>query len=125
MYEPTVVIADDVPIMQQLLANSIRRLGFTRIVPCANAQEVEAACAAGRIDLAFLDIQMPDKDGLAVLQELLAAQPDAYVIMVSGQGTLNTIQRAVALGARGFIMKPYSAAKIQDAVGRFRAEQAS
>jgi two-component system chemotaxis response regulator CheY len=123
MNEPTILIADDVPIMQQLLANSIRQLGFSRIVSCSNAREVEAAVAAGPIDLAFLDIQMPDKDGLAVLQELLAARPEAYVIMVSGQGTLNTIQRAVALGARGFIMKPYSAAKIRDAVGRFRAEQ--
>lgn len=123
MTEPTVLIADDVAIMQQLLANSIRQLGFSRIVACSNAREVEAAYAAGPIDLAFLDIQMPDKDGLAVLQELLAAQPGAYVIMVSGQGTLNTIQRAVALGARGFIMKPYSAAKIKDAVERFRTEQ--
>lgn len=119
----TVLIADDVVIMQKLLANTVRELGFTDIVACTSAAEVEAAYQAGPIDLAFLDIQMPGKDGLAILQELLAAQPRAFVVMVSGQGTLDTMQRALALGARGFVVKPYTTARLRDMVAKFHKER--
>ena len=123
MTDAVILIADDVQIMQRLLASAVQKLGFTRIITCSTASEVEAAYGAGNIDLAFLDIQMPDKDGLVLLQELLAAQPRAHVVMVSGQGSTQTIQRALALGARGFMVKPYTSAKIKDAIARFHERQ--
>ena len=120
MSEPTVLVADDVVVMQRLLAHAVKDLGFSDIVTCASSDEVEAAYRSRRIDLAFLDIQMPEKDGLTVLQEFLKDQPQAFVVMVSGQRTLDTIQKAQALGAKGFLVKPYTTAKIVDVVEKFR-----
>ncbi|MHC5011035.1 MAG: sigma-54-dependent transcriptional regulator [Planctomycetota bacterium] len=58
------------------------------------------------IDLTFLDIKMPGKDGLEVLSEIVAARPDAVVVMISGHGTIDTALEATRRGAFDFIEKP-------------------
>ena len=58
------------------------------------------------IDLTFLDIKMPGKDGLEVLAEVRERRPDALVVMISGHGTIDTAVEATRRGAFDFIEKP-------------------
>jgi DNA-binding NtrC family response regulator len=60
----------------------------------------------GEIDLTFLDIKMPGRDGLEILSEIVAMRPDAVVVMVSGHGTIETAIEATKRGAFDFIEKP-------------------
>ncbi|MDQ7032773.1 MAG: sigma-54 dependent transcriptional regulator [Desulfonauticus sp.] len=65
-----------------------------------------------QVDLVFLDIWLPQKDGLEVLQEMRKQKPELPVVMISGHGTIETAVRAIKLGAYDFIEKPLSLEKI-------------
>jgi DNA-binding response OmpR family regulator len=58
-------------------------------------------------DLVFLDIHLPDANGLDLLQEIRRISPDTKVVILSSDGSENNIRRAHAAGAMWFIEKPY------------------
>jgi two-component system nitrogen regulation response regulator NtrX len=66
----------------------------------------------GAPDLVLLDIAMPGRDGIDVLEELRRVAPDLPVVMMSGHGTIETAVRATQLGAWDFIEKPLSVEKL-------------
>lgn len=66
------------------------------------------ACAP---DVLFLDIGLPDMDGLAVLERIFALDPDAYVVMCSGHSDVYNVTKAMDLGAKGFLSKPFDKEK--------------
>lgn len=63
-------------------------------------------------DVVFLDIGLPDISGHDVLTKILAIDPTAYVVMLSANSTRPDIMRAMQLGAKGFIGKPFSKSKL-------------
>ena len=63
-------------------------------------------------DLIFSDVVMPDKDGIALLEEMRTAGVTTPVIMISGQATLDMAVRATKLGALDFLEKPLSTEKL-------------
>lgn len=62
---------------------------------------------AGRVDLVLLDILMPEVDGLEILQELKALEPDLPVIMMTAVKTVRTTVAAMKLGASDYVTKPF------------------
>jgi DNA-binding NtrC family response regulator len=64
------------------------------------------------IDLVLLDVVMPELDGLEVLRRIRAAHPDVFVIMMSGNATIETAVQATKGGALDFIEKPLSSDKL-------------
>jgi two-component system nitrogen regulation response regulator NtrX len=64
------------------------------------------------VDLVFLDIWLPDMDGLCVLDVLSARFPSVPVLMISGHGTIETAVSAIKKGAHDFIEKPLSLEKV-------------
>jgi two-component system, chemotaxis family, chemotaxis protein CheY len=69
-------------------------------------------------DLMTLDITMPDKDGLAALAEIVAADPSARVVMCSALGQESKVLEAIKLGAKDFVVKPFQPARVIEAVGK-------
>lgn len=63
-------------------------------------------------DVVFLDIGLPDISGHEVLQKILVIDPTAYVVMLSANSTRSDIMRAMQIGAKGFIGKPFSKSKL-------------
>ncbi len=74
------------------------------------ARDGEAGLAALAADpgleLAFLDIKMPGRDGMEILEEMHRLRPDLSVVMISGHGTIETALEATRKGAQDFIEKP-------------------
>ena len=68
------------------------------------------------VDLVTLDITMPDMDGLACLEELLAFDKKTKVVMVSAVGKEEKVKKALLLGAKNFIVKPLDRKKIIDRI---------
>lgn len=80
----------------------------------ADAQVLQAADGAKAmamldehpdVDLVLLDLDMPDRDGLSILDEVAVRHPTVGVVMLSGNHDSETIQQALARGAQGFIPK--------------------
>jgi len=69
--------------------------------------------------LVFLDIDMPGADGLSALKEIRSLDPQAYVVIVSGHGSLPKVQEALALGVAGFVVKPFSSKRIAEVLQKY------
>lgn len=118
--DSTVLVADDAPLMQRLLASYLRDLGLVNIDFVDSGDGVVDAIRLKHYDLAFIDIEMPTLGGLEALPEVLAASPDTRVVMVSAQGTLANVKNAIEKGAHGFLVKPFTKEKLEQAVVRAR-----
>ena len=67
-------------------------------------------------DLVFMDIVMPEKDGNAALSEIREFDKDATIIIVSSVGTQEQLQKAIQLGAKDFIQKPFEKNQIKEII---------
>ncbi len=63
-----------------------------------------------------MDITMPEKDGLAALKEILQVNPEAKVIMCSAMGQQAMVIDAIQAGAKDFIVKPFQAERVIEAI---------
>ena len=106
-----VLVVDDDPDTRESLAMLLRLEGHEAV---AAADGHKAILAAFREcpDVVLLDIAMPGRDGMSVLEESRKGWPDVPVVMMSGHGTIETAVRATRLGAFDFIEKPLSAEKL-------------
>lgn len=106
---PKVLVVDDSGFVRQQVGRVLRGAGF-EIVEAADGDQALAAFAA-HPDLALVicDVNMPNRSGLEVL-EVLAVEsgaPKVPVVMLTTEGQHELIVRAKALGAKGWIVKPF------------------
>jgi len=120
--KPTsVFIVDDEPLMQALLVKVISNYHCQVMSKFSSGKEVINAFKSGRIpEITFLDIEMPECDGLEVLKFIKDNKVDTFVVMVSAHGTLENVKMCMESGADGFIVKPYSDKKVQQIVNKYR-----
>ena len=102
---PTVLIADDEPAIRRTL-REILEFEEYGVEEAADGDEALEKARAGGVDLVLLDIKMPKRDGMEVLQALHAAESTVPVVMISGHGTVETAVEATQLGAVDFLEKP-------------------
>ena len=104
------VIEDDEPVVA-LLRQILERLCYGVLFARTGKEAVELARTFdGRIDLALLDIKLPDMDGGRVYPLIMEARPDLKVIVCSGYSIHGPAQDILDAGAEGFIQKPFSIA---------------
>ncbi len=75
-------------------------------------------------DVLFLDIGLPDINGHDVLKKIFQIDPSAYVVMFSGNGDRDNIMKAIELGAKGFVAKPFTKDKIHQYIDKSPFTQA-
>lgn len=78
------------------------------MIAAGDAHEAVADYMTHAPDIVFLDIGLPGLDGFAALHEIISIDPNAYIVMLSGNTNPENINRAMAEGARGFISKPFT-----------------
>ncbi len=102
-----ILIADDSGFMRRILKNILAKAGYTNIVEAENGEETVSVYRDEKPDLVLLDIVMKKKYGTESLKDIIGINPDAKVVMVSAVGQEKVIEEAMALGAKGFIVKPF------------------
>lgn len=112
------VIADDDNVTRHLLRTLLRQHNIEVVGEACNGKEALLKCAATIPDILFLDINMQEMDGFETLQSARQAMPNLAVIMISSDSTADNVQKAHASGADGFIVKPFTPARVMDAVAR-------
>lgn len=118
---PTVMVADDISMMGELLRTMLRQARCQVVASATNGDEAVRAYHRHQPDMVFLDINMPGKNGFEVLQAIMGNNPAAHVVMVSVESSVDHVRKAMDLGAKSFLVKPVSASKVQQLVSSFRA----
>jgi len=113
-----VLVVDDAAFMRKMVSDALVKAGHEVIAEATNGQEAVDQFLAHKPDLATLDITMPEKDGLAALAEIMSLNPEARVIMCSALGQESKVMESIKLGARDFVVKPFKADRVQEAVAK-------
>ncbi|MCI0521235.1 MAG: response regulator transcription factor [Chloroflexi bacterium] len=117
----SILIIDDEANLRASLAMILQRAGY-RVSAAANAYQALDYLRAGAFDLAFLDIRMPEMDGMTLLPEIRKQYPNMPVLILTANATLETAIGAVRKGARDYLIKPVDPAKILARVQEIIAE---
>lgn len=118
----TALIVDDVAEMRSLLKTTLLKVGVRNVAEADSAHTALARYRESRSNIVFLDINMPGESGISLLEVLKAEDKFAYVVMVSGDSTVENVKTSIGLGARGFVVKPYTLAKIEEVVKRYQTK---
>ncbi len=88
------------------------------VTTSTGAEEAFKYMAKNPVDIAILDIKMPKTDGITALEEIKKRHPETKVILLTAYATLETLQKALKLGAFGYLMKPFNKDKLLDIVDK-------
>ena len=104
-----VLVVDDEDNIRESLEEILREEGYG-VASAASAADARVLIEDAPYDVVLLDIWLPDRDGLDVLQEIhqLPADTRPEVVIISGHGTIETAVKATKLGAYDFLEKPLS-----------------
>ena len=111
-----ILIGDDSILARKQLKDVLTSLGATRFVEAVNGNEAVEKFIAEKPDLIFLDIIMPIKDGISAVQEIIAEDAAAQIVIVSSVGTQHQLKAAIEAGAKDFVQKPINAEQIASIV---------
>jgi CheY-like chemotaxis protein len=114
----TAVIADDSGAVRLVVKGLLEESGVRVVQAVANGAEALNALRQHRPAMLCLDVNMPVMGGLEALEQARDIAPETAVVMVTGCADRNFVSRAVALGARGYILKPLRPAYVENFVRR-------
>jgi DNA-binding response OmpR family regulator len=107
----TILIIDDEPNLRRTLSVILQKAGY-QVTSAAGASEALQNLITGAYDLVFLDIRMPEMDGMTLLPKIKALYPEMPVLILTAHATLETAMLAVRQGASDYLLKPIDPGKI-------------
>ncbi len=114
-----ILIVDDAEAARESMTAILKKAGYD-VTEAADGEQALETLSAQSFDLAIVDIWMPRKNGLSMLQELRGQRSDIPVIIVSGGGPGAPLERSAALadiyGAAEVLFKPFENFELLDAV---------
>ena len=113
-----ILVVDDEPLLVKMISRCLLAKGYP-VTTANNGEEAFSYLAFIRFDLVLCDIHMADTDGFAVLSTCKALQPQTKVILCSGDTARETVNRAFACGADGFLAKPFLLDELLSQISRY------
>jgi DNA-binding NtrC family response regulator len=112
-----VLVVDDEPLIRWSIAEALTDCGYTVVeAGTGRAAIQETAGSSHPFGVIVLDLRLPDSDNLSLLARLHALAPNAQIILMTAHGTGEVAQEAHALGAFGFVSKPFEISAIASLV---------
>ena len=112
---PTLLLVEDTASLQVVYRSVLEAAGY-RVEVAPDGTSGLTAFRRLRPAAVLLDIMLPDRDGLTVMQEMLEEQPDARIIVITSNGSINKAVEAMRGGAQDFLVKPFDEARFLAAV---------
>jgi two-component system chemotaxis response regulator CheY len=103
----TVLLADDELFFRQVLGRMLRDNGYTVVAEASDGEEAVLKFRESAPALVFMDIYMPNMNGIEATRKIIAVNPAAKIVICSGTGYDDDIDAALKAGARGVIFKPF------------------
>ena len=119
-----ILIADDEVSIQRLLSFILRKFGHEILIAGDGAKALEIV-QKEKPELVFLDVMMPEKNGIEVCREIKSNPElkDVYIVMLTAKGEESDMKRMYEAGADEYIPKPFSPSKISEFVKNFEKKR--
>ena len=115
--ELTILVADDEGDIRDGAERILKRIGF-RVLKAARGDDAQKTVEALRPDIVLLDLKMPGRDGMEVLQFIQQMDPRILVVIITGYATVEAAIEAMKHGAYDFIPKPFEPDQLRIVVNR-------
>jgi DNA-binding NtrC family response regulator len=107
-----ILFADDEPSLREFMRTELPGLGHD-VTICPDGAAAIKTLEKGPFDLALLDIKMPNKTGIEVLEQIKKISPSTEVVLLTGYASVDTAMQAVRLGAFDYLTKPCKLAELE------------
>lgn len=107
-----VMVCDDSIFVRKKMRDILALLGVSNVIEAEDGQQAVDKYKTENPTLVFMDIIMPEKDGVEALSEIMAFDSGARVVMASSVGTQKNLKDAITAGAYDFLQKPIETADI-------------
>ncbi|MBQ6968496.1 MAG: response regulator [Lachnospiraceae bacterium] len=111
-----ILICDDAAFMRMMIKDILTKNGYNVAGEAENGAKAVEKYAEVKPDLVLMDITMPEMDGIQALKKIKSSDPAAMVIMCSAMGQQAMVIEAIQAGAKDFIVKPFQAERVLEAV---------
>ena len=111
-----ILICDDAAFMRMMIKDILTKNGYNIVGEAENGAKAVEKYAELKPDLVLMDITMPEMDGIEALKKIKAADANASIIMCSAMGQQAMVIEAIQSGAKDFIVKPFQADRVLEAV---------
>ena len=111
-----VLIVDDAAFMRMMIKDILEKNGYEIAGEAANGVIAVEMYNKEKPDVVTMDITMPDMDGIEAVKNIRANDPNAKIIMCSAMGQQSMVMDAIKAGAKDFIVKPFQADRVLEAV---------
>ncbi|EDS76741.1 response regulator [Clostridium massiliodielmoense] len=111
-----VLIVDDAAFMRMMIKDILEKNGFEVVGEASNGIKAVELYKSEKPDVVTMDITMPDMDGIEAVKEIKKIDPAAKIIMCSAMGQQTMVMDAIKSGAKDFIVKPFQADRVLEAV---------
>ena len=111
-----IMICDDAAFMRMMIKDILTKNGYEIAAEAENGAVAVETYPDAKPDLVLMDITMPDMDGIQALKKIKEIDPNANIIMCSAMGQQAMVIEAIQSGAKDFIVKPFQAERVLEAV---------
>ena len=111
-----ILICDDAAFMRMMIKDILSKNGYNVVGEAENGAVAVEKYSETNPDLVLMDITMPEMDGIQALKKIKEKDPGASVIMCSAMGQQAMVIESIQAGAKDFIVKPFQADRVLEAV---------
>ena len=111
-----ILVVDDAAFMRMMIKDILTKNGYEVVGEAADGAQAIEKFKESNPDLITMDITMPEMDGITALKEIKKIDPGAKVIMCSAMGQQAMVIDAIQAGAKDFIVKPFQADRVIEAI---------
>ena len=111
-----ILICDDAAFMRMMIKDILTKNGYNVAGEAENGLKAVEKYQETKPDLVLMDITMPEMDGIQALKKIKAIDANASVVMCSAMGQQAMVIESIQSGARDFIVKPFQAERVIEAV---------
>lgn len=115
-----ILVVDDFPTMRRIVRSLLKELGFASVEEAEDGQDALGKLKAGAFQFVISDWNMPNLDGLEMLKKIRAdaALGATPVLMITAEAKKENIIAAAKAGANGYIVKPFTAATLEEKINK-------
>ncbi|MDH5682545.1 MAG: response regulator [Spirochaetota bacterium] len=111
-----ILVVDDSLLLRNIIKNELSFEGYDIVAEAKDGQEAIEKYNSNKPDLVTMDITMDGMNGLDAAEKILQDDPQAKIIMVSALGEDEVMSKAVRIGVKDFIVKPFTPERLINAV---------